>query len=105
MTNCGGRIGPYLENDEPDLANLGVFFEYVEPGDMIFVVSDGVADNFGIFFIFFFIFQIPIFLAKNLLKLVLKFLLKKTLGLKLIKKKDQFYSNLRLHTRLNLLEI
>lgn len=44
----GGRLGPQLANGEPDLRNLTVFFSECVEDDIIFVVSDGVHDNFGL---------------------------------------------------------
>eukprot|EP00005_Dracoamoeba_jomungandri_P003346 CAMPEP_0174255294 /NCGR_PEP_ID=MMETSP0439-20130205/4642_1 /TAXON_ID=0 /ORGANISM="Stereomyxa ramosa, Strain Chinc5" /LENGTH=393 /DNA_ID=CAMNT_0015337417 /DNA_START=172 /DNA_END=1353 /DNA_ORIENTATION=- len=41
----GGRLGPYLEGGLPDLRNLLLYYVSVEPGDMIFLCSDGVHDN------------------------------------------------------------
>eukprot|EP01130_Rhizamoeba_saxonica_P018218 TRINITY_DN9045_c0_g1_i1.p1 TRINITY_DN9045_c0_g1~~TRINITY_DN9045_c0_g1_i1.p1 ORF type:complete len:1308 (+),score=321.61 TRINITY_DN9045_c0_g1_i1:4304-8227(+) len=43
--DSGGRIGPYKDGD-PDLRNLNGFFRYLEEGDYVMVVSDGVYDNF-----------------------------------------------------------
>jgi len=44
-SDCGGRIGPYLEGDLPDLRNLMTFFSFVEDGDLVLLMSDGVHDN------------------------------------------------------------
>ena len=44
-SDCGGRIGPYI-NGGPDLRNLEVFMAPCAEGDLIFVCSDGVHDNF-----------------------------------------------------------
>jgi hypothetical protein len=43
----GGRLGPALPNDQPDLRNLSFYYCPCEPGDMIFLMSDGVYDNLG----------------------------------------------------------
>jgi len=45
ISDPGGRIGPYLNNDEPDLRNLRALFWPCEEGDLILVTSDGVHDN------------------------------------------------------------
>lgn len=42
----GGRLGPYLENDQPDLRNMSLFFVSCHEGDLILAVTDGVSDNF-----------------------------------------------------------
>merc|ERR1712137_181934 len=44
-SDCGGRIGPYI-NGGPDLRNLEVFMAPCSEGDLLFVCSDGVHDNF-----------------------------------------------------------
>ena len=44
-SDCGGRIGPYIDGG-PDLRNLEVFMSPCHEGDIIFVCSDGVHDNF-----------------------------------------------------------
>jgi len=41
----GGRLGPYVD-DGPDFRNLKLFTQYCTKGDIIFVVSDGIHDNF-----------------------------------------------------------
>lgn len=41
----GGRLGPWLQDGSPDLRNLKLYYSACEPGDIIFVVSDGVHDN------------------------------------------------------------
>lgn len=43
----GGRLGPYLEGGAPDLRNLKVYSKLCNPGDILFVVSDGIHDNLG----------------------------------------------------------
>jgi len=42
----GGRLGPYVNDHDPDLRNLGVYYKLVEPDDVIILCSDGVHDNF-----------------------------------------------------------
>jgi hypothetical protein len=44
-SDCGGRIGPHMEGGNPDLRNLAVFFEPLNEGDIVVMVSDGVHDN------------------------------------------------------------
>jgi len=44
-SDCGGRIGPHLDGGAPDLRNLSVFFEPLNEGDWVAMVSDGVHDN------------------------------------------------------------
>lgn len=45
-TDPGGRLGPFTGQGSPDLRNLRMFFYKMEEGDICFVVSDGVHDNF-----------------------------------------------------------
>jgi hypothetical protein len=42
----GGRLGPYLEGDLPDLRNLASYFWPLSSKDVLLAVSDGVHDNF-----------------------------------------------------------
>jgi len=42
----GGRLGPYLDEGKPDLANLEMYYAEIEEGDIISVCSDGVWDNY-----------------------------------------------------------
>ena len=42
---AGGCIGP-LVGDEPDLSNLTCSFTYLDEGDIVFLTSDGITDNF-----------------------------------------------------------
>eukprot|EP01125_Pyxidicula_operculata_P019782 TRINITY_DN7201_c0_g1_i1.p1 TRINITY_DN7201_c0_g1~~TRINITY_DN7201_c0_g1_i1.p1 ORF type:complete len:1378 (+),score=270.87 TRINITY_DN7201_c0_g1_i1:58-4191(+) len=44
--DCGGRLGPYLSNGDPDLRNLETYFFPCKAGDIILLCSDGVHDNF-----------------------------------------------------------
>jgi hypothetical protein len=44
-SDCGGRLGPFLEENAPDLRNLNLYFQTCSENDMIIVVSDGVYDN------------------------------------------------------------
>jgi len=43
--DCGGCIGPY-KNDVPDFRNLFPSFYPCKTGDIIFLMSDGIHDNF-----------------------------------------------------------
>ncbi|GAM17930.1 hypothetical protein SAMD00019534_011050 [Acytostelium subglobosum LB1] len=43
--DCGGRLGPHLDEGKPDLRNLNVFCASVNQGDIILLVTDGVHDN------------------------------------------------------------
>ncbi len=45
MRHTGGCIGP-LVGDDPDLGNLTCSFTFVEEGDIVFLTSDGITDNF-----------------------------------------------------------
>lgn len=45
MRNPGGSLGP-ADGYNPDLKNLTFSFTLVEPGDIVFLTSDGVSDNF-----------------------------------------------------------
>ena len=45
MKQAGGCIGP-LVGDDPDLSNLTCSFTFVDEGDIIFLTSDGITDNF-----------------------------------------------------------
>eukprot|EP01124_Arcella_intermedia_P024238 TRINITY_DN4034_c0_g1_i4.p1 TRINITY_DN4034_c0_g1~~TRINITY_DN4034_c0_g1_i4.p1 ORF type:complete len:1514 (-),score=449.67 TRINITY_DN4034_c0_g1_i4:136-4677(-) len=42
--DCGGRLGPFNKMN-PDLRNLDVHFHFLEEGDYVLVVTDGVYDN------------------------------------------------------------
>ena len=42
---AGGCIGP-LVGDEPDLSNLTCSFTFLDEGDIVFLTSDGITDNF-----------------------------------------------------------
>ena len=44
-SDCGGRLGPYLEEGAPDLRNLAAHAHPCAAGDIVFLVSDGVHDN------------------------------------------------------------
>jgi hypothetical protein len=44
-SDCGGRIGPYINNN-PDLRNLSMNITHCCKGDIIIVCTDGVHDNF-----------------------------------------------------------
>eukprot|EP01126_Amoeba_proteus_P006873 TRINITY_DN12429_c0_g1_i2.p1 TRINITY_DN12429_c0_g1~~TRINITY_DN12429_c0_g1_i2.p1 ORF type:complete len:295 (+),score=81.92 TRINITY_DN12429_c0_g1_i2:103-987(+) len=43
--DCGGRIGPYVGNGEPDLRNLTYHFVPLYEGDLVCIVTDGIYDN------------------------------------------------------------
>jgi serine/threonine protein phosphatase PrpC len=45
ITDCGGRLGPYLRDGLPDLRNLACYFWPCKEGDVILLVTDGVHDN------------------------------------------------------------
>eukprot|EP01112_Ceratiomyxa_fruticulosa_P016243 TRINITY_DN4877_c0_g1_i2.p1 TRINITY_DN4877_c0_g1~~TRINITY_DN4877_c0_g1_i2.p1 ORF type:complete len:582 (+),score=124.48 TRINITY_DN4877_c0_g1_i2:1929-3674(+) len=44
--DCGGRLGPHLDEGKPDLRNLNLFCTSCDEGDLIFMVTDGIHDNF-----------------------------------------------------------
>lgn len=44
-SDCGGRLGPYLAKQQPDLRNLSSFFWPCETDDIILCMSDGIHDN------------------------------------------------------------
>ena len=45
MRDALGALGP-VEGQNPELHNLTCSFTNVEPGDIVFLTSDGVSDNF-----------------------------------------------------------
>lgn len=45
-TDCGGRLGNYDGNGNPDLRNLVIKSVFVRDGDKLLICSDGVHDNF-----------------------------------------------------------
>lgn len=45
MRDAGGALGP-VDGANPQLHNLTCSMTFVEPGDVIFITSDGVSDNF-----------------------------------------------------------
>ncbi|GMT16770.1 hypothetical protein PFISCL1PPCAC_8067, partial [Pristionchus fissidentatus] len=45
MRNAGGALGP-VDGRNPQLQNLTCSETFVEPGDLIFITSDGISDNF-----------------------------------------------------------
>eukprot|EP00727_Mastigamoeba_balamuthi_P008086 m51a1_g3899 hypothetical protein (916) ;mRNA; r:98768-102696 len=47
MCDPGGRLGPYVD-DMADLRNLQLHVRWCDEGDLIFLVSDGVHDNFDV---------------------------------------------------------
>ena len=40
-----GALGP-VDGINPELSNLTCSMTYVEPGDIVFLTSDGISDNF-----------------------------------------------------------
>eukprot|EP01121_Diplochlamys_sp_Union-15-3_P007903 TRINITY_DN2050_c0_g2_i3.p1 TRINITY_DN2050_c0_g2~~TRINITY_DN2050_c0_g2_i3.p1 ORF type:complete len:621 (-),score=90.69 TRINITY_DN2050_c0_g2_i3:79-1941(-) len=45
-SDCGGRLGPYIDGKSPDLGNLGCYFWPCKKSDILLILSDGVHDNF-----------------------------------------------------------
>lgn len=45
MRDALGALGP-VDGDKPELGNLTLSMTIVEPGDIIFITSDGISDNF-----------------------------------------------------------
>jgi hypothetical protein len=45
ISDCGGRLGPYLRGGLPDLRNLACYFWPCKEGDILLLVTDGVHDN------------------------------------------------------------
>ncbi|CAD6195829.1 unnamed protein product [Caenorhabditis auriculariae] len=45
MRDAGGALGP-VDGRNPQLHNLTCSMTFVEPGDIVFITSDGVSDNF-----------------------------------------------------------
>eukprot|EP01119_Soliformovum_irregulare_P008789 TRINITY_DN2189_c0_g1_i2.p1 TRINITY_DN2189_c0_g1~~TRINITY_DN2189_c0_g1_i2.p1 ORF type:complete len:438 (+),score=84.53 TRINITY_DN2189_c0_g1_i2:343-1656(+) len=43
--DCGGRLGPYVGDGEPDLRNVFVYYTMCSENDTILLLSDGVHDN------------------------------------------------------------
>ena len=50
-TDSGGRLGPYLPGDLPDLRNFELGFLPCDEGDYLLLLSDGIHDNFDIAFL------------------------------------------------------
>lgn len=44
-SDCGGRLGPFLQGRHPDLRNFRLRYLPCFPGDIILIMSDGVYDN------------------------------------------------------------
>jgi len=42
----GGRLGPYILNKYPDLRNMALYMKLCDEDDLLFLISDGVHDNF-----------------------------------------------------------
>ena len=49
VIDCGGCLGPQVGID-PDLENLVLSFSRVQPNEIVFLVSDGITDNFDLKF-------------------------------------------------------
>ena len=49
VTDCGGCLGPQVGFD-PDLENLVLSHSRVQPNEIVFLVSDGITDNFDLKF-------------------------------------------------------
>lgn len=45
MRNVGGALG-HVYGRKPDVSNLNYSFMYIKEGDIVFLVSDGISDNF-----------------------------------------------------------
>ena len=45
ITIISGALGP-VDGVNPELSNLTCSMTYVEPGDIVFLTSDGISDNF-----------------------------------------------------------
>lgn len=45
MRDAGGALGP-VDGVNPELHNFTCAMTVVEPGDIVFITSDGVSDNF-----------------------------------------------------------
>ena len=46
MRNVGGALG-HVYGIKPDVTNLNYSVMYIRDGDIVFLVSDGISDNFG----------------------------------------------------------
>eukprot|EP01094_Clydonella_sp_ATCC50884_P011330 TRINITY_DN21127_c0_g1_i1.p1 TRINITY_DN21127_c0_g1~~TRINITY_DN21127_c0_g1_i1.p1 ORF type:complete len:754 (+),score=257.55 TRINITY_DN21127_c0_g1_i1:278-2539(+) len=44
-SDCGGRLGPYKNDGDPDLRNLSLYYTDLQRDDIVVIVSDGVHDN------------------------------------------------------------
>lgn len=45
MRDAGGALGP-VDGRNPQLHNLTCSMTFVEDGDLVFITSDGISDNF-----------------------------------------------------------
>lgn len=45
MRDAGGALGP-VDGRNPQLQNLTCSMTFVEDGDLVFITSDGISDNF-----------------------------------------------------------
>lgn len=41
----GGRLGPFVDNGQPDLRNLALFYEECDADDVLLLCTDGVHEN------------------------------------------------------------
>ncbi|ELP89406.1 hypothetical protein EIN_389910 [Entamoeba invadens IP1] len=46
-TDCGGRIGPFVDKNFPDLRNASLTLTHCEKNDVFLVATDGFVDNFN----------------------------------------------------------
>jgi len=44
-SDCGGRLGPFIDGNKPDLRNLDLKYVELATNDLLFLMSDGVHDN------------------------------------------------------------
>ena len=46
LRDAGGALGPVREGDQPELNNLTCSQSLLEAGDVVFLATDGITDNF-----------------------------------------------------------
>ncbi|EDR30116.1 hypothetical protein EDI_322580 [Entamoeba dispar SAW760] len=46
VSDCGGRIGPFIDHLYPDLRNANIKLDRCNDGDIIIIATDGYHDNF-----------------------------------------------------------
>lgn len=46
LRDAGGAVGPVREGGEPELHNLTFSMTFVDAGDVVFLTTDGISDNF-----------------------------------------------------------